>query len=351
MELGKSISGSTVFAHLIVWLFLGFIILFYPPFTWDFSPPASFWIKQVCNLLMLAVLFYFTAYYMGPVFLINQRKTVFAVWCTVAIVLYLVLAKVIEINLHVPEQLAAVKGDKYVRNKYKLDGHQFIVVILVMVISTAYAVIHRWQADRQKHEMIEKQHITSELALLKAQINPHFFFNTLNNIYALTFSDIPLSREALLKLSRMMRYVLYETLQDKVLLSQEIAFMKDYLELMKLRLHAYTTLTVQETPPDREYSMAPMLFLPFIENAFKHGTSSMQKTEILITLSARNNILAFSVFNHIHPNPDAVKTAGGGIGLTNTQKRLHLLYPDRHQLTIRKDAEKSTYQVDLTIEL
>ena len=351
MKLGRSINGLTVFAHIIVWLLLGFIILFYPPFTWDFLPPASFWLKQLCNLLLLAALFYFTALYMGPVYLVNQKKAVFGGWCIVAIVLYLVSARIIEYKLHVLEDMAAARGTKNTKSIYTLDGHQFIVVIMVMVISTAYIIIRRWQADLKRHEMIEKQHITSELALLKAQINPHFFFNTLNNIYALTFSDVPLSREALLKLSRMMRYVLYETLQDQVLLSQEIAFMKDYLELMKLRLHSFTTLIVQESSPDREYSIAPMLFLPFIENAFKHGTSSMEKTEIIINLTAKNNVLDFSVFNRIHPNPDAVKTAGGGIGLANTQKRLHLLYPDRHQLVIREDVENRTYQVDLTIEL
>lgn len=350
MELSKSITGLAVPAHISVWLLLGFIILFYPPFTWDTLPPVSFWVKQFCNLLLLAVLFYFTALYMGPAFLLNQKKTVYVLWCIVAIVVYLILARLIELKLHVLEDMAAARGLKNSKSIYALDGHQFIVVIMVMVVSTAYTIIHRWQVDLKRHEMIEKQHITSELALLKAQINPHFFFNTLNNIYALTFSDIPLSREALLKLSRMMRYVLYETLQDKVLLSQEIAFMKDYLELMKLRLHSFTTLIVQESSPDREYSIAPMLFLPFIENAFKHGTSSMEKTEILITLSARNEVLTFRVFNRIHPNPDAVKTAGG-IGLANTQKRLHLIYPDRHQLTIRDDAEKKTYQVDLKIEL
>ena len=244
------------------------------------------------------------------------------IWFIAAIFLFLVLARTIEINLHVMEQFAALKGTRSVKSRYSLDVHLFMVTIMVMVISTNFAAAQKWQADVKKHEMIEKQHITSELALLKAQINPHFFFNTLNNIYALTYSDVPLSREAILKLSRMMRYVLYDTLSDQVLLSQEMSFMNDYIELMKLRLHACTALVISKPKPDRDYSVAPMLLLPFIENAFKHGTSSLQKTEILMTVNAQNNVLELNVF-----------------------------YPGRYRLKINEDLEKRTYQVDLKIQL
>ncbi|RDB05343.1 sensor histidine kinase [Runella aurantiaca] len=351
MELGKSISSLTVLVHIMVWLLLGFIVLFYPPLTWDMTVPTAFWIKQILNFFMLAGMFYFNALYMVPAFLVNEKKTVFIVWFVGAIVCFLVLARIIEINLHVNEQMAALKGSKSIKSKYTLDVHLFMVAILVMVISTSFAAAQRWQSEVKKHEMIEKQHIASELALLKAQINPHFFFNTLNNIYALTYSDIPLSREAILKLSRMMRYLLYETLLEKALLSQEISFMNDYIELMKLRLHAYTTLEVQEFKSDHEYSVAPMLLLPFIENAFKHGTSSLNKTAILIALNAQNGILTLKVKNQIHPNKDAFGDTNGGIGLVNTKRRLDLLYPGRHSLIIDEDFENKTYQVELKVEL
>ena len=350
MDLGKTTSGLTILVHIVVWLLLGFIVLFYPPLTWDKVPPTSFWIKQLLNFIMMVGIFYFTVYYIAPTFLINDKRLLFILWVISAIILYLVLARIIEVSLHVPEEMAALKGIKNTKSIYNLDVHLFMVIVMVMVMSTGFAITQRWQADTKKHEMIEKQHITSELALLKAQINPHFFFNTLNNIYALTYSDIPLSRDAILKLSRMMRYVLYDTLLDKVLLSQEISFMNDYIELMKLRLHAYTTLEIQEPKPDHEYSVAPMLLLPFIENAFKHGTSSLKKTAISIELSAQKGILELKVINQIHQNKDAV-TASGGIGLTNTKRRLDLLYPGQHSLIINEDLEKKMYQVDLKIKL
>ncbi|AXE19614.1 histidine kinase [Runella rosea] len=351
MELGKSISSLTVLVHIMVWLLLGFIVLFYPPLTWDMTVPTSFWIKQILNFFMLAGMFYFNALYMVPAFLVNEKKTVFIVWFVGIIFCFLVLARIIEINLHVNEQMAALKGSKSIKSKYTLDVHLFMVAILVMVISTSFAAAQRWQSEVKKHEMIEKQHIASELALLKAQINPHFFFNTLNNIYALTYSDIPVSREAILKLSRMMRYLLYETPLESALLSQEISFMNDYIELMKLRLHAYTTLEVQEFKSDHEYSVAPMLLLPFIENAFKHGTSSLNKTAILIALNAQNGLLTLRVKNQIHPNKDAAGGINGGIGLINTKRRLDLLYPGRHSLIINEDIENKMYQVELKIEL
>ncbi len=351
MELGKSISSLTVFVHIMVWLLLGFIVLFYPPLTWDMTVPTSFWIKQILNFFMLAGMFYFNALYMVPAFLVNEKKTVFILWFVGAIVCFLVLARIIEINLHVNEQMAALRGSKGVKGKYTLDVHLFMVAILVMVISTSFAAAQRWQSEVKKHEMIEKQHIASELALLKAQINPHFFFNTLNNIYALTYSDIPVSREAILKLSRMMRYLLYETPLESALLSQEISFMNDYIELMKLRLHASTTLEVQEFKLDHEYSVAPMLLLPFIENAFKHGASSLNKTAILIALNAQSGVLTLKVKNQIHPNKDAAGDINGGIGLINTKRRLDLLYPGRHSLMINEDFENKTYQVELKIQL
>jgi len=351
MQLGKSISSLTVFVHIMVWLLLGFIVLFYPPLTWDMTVPASFWTKQILNFFMLAGVFYFNALYMVPAFLVNEKKTVFILWFVGVIVCFLVLARIIEINLHVNEQMAALKGSKSVKSKYTLDVHLFMVAILVMVISTSFAAAQRWQSEVKKHEMIEKQHIASELALLKAQINPHFFFNTLNNIYALTYSDIPVSREAILKLSRMMRYLLYETPLERALLSQEISFMNDYIELMKLRLHTCTTLEVQEFKSDHEYSVAPMLLLPFIENAFKHGTSSLNKTTILIALNAHDGLLTLKVKNQIHANKDAVGDTNGGIGLVNTKRRLDLLYPGRHSLMIDEDIENKMYQVELKIEL
>ena len=148
-----------------------------------------------------------------------------------------------------------------------------------------------------------------------------------------------------------MRYVLYDTLQDKAMLSQEISFINDYIELMKLRLHGQTALNFIPPVTDHDYPVAPMLLLPFIENAFKHGSSSLEKTQILIALSVEKGSLLLKVFNHIQNEKASEDLSSGGIGLANTKRRLDLLYPGRHKLFIEENIETGTYQVDLQIDL
>jgi hypothetical protein len=351
MTTARSKSSLTIFIHVIIWVLLGFALLFYPPFAWNITPPTYFWVKQTFNLILYAIVFYLNAYYVAPVLLLQKNKTVTYVgWMILATVLILVLARIVEVQLGVLRDMSLL-NNKPPKSNYSLDYHLFMICLLVMVVSTTLAVLERWRADAQARERIEKQHITSELALLKAQINPHFFFNTLNNIYSLTFSDVPVSREALLKLSRMMRYVLYDTIQDVAPVSQEILFLKDYISLMRLRLHTYTRLDFDEPSVDGEYMIAPMLLLPFIENAFKHGTSTMSQANIVIELTVRKKVLTLAVFNHISHQKDEYHFDKGGIGLANTQKRLNLLYPDRHHLIIKEDLNSKTYHILLTIDL
>ena len=350
MHSGKLQNGTTIFLHMMAWTLLAFV-LFYPPLTWDKNPPASFWIKQAINLVIMIGIFYFNAMFMAPRLLLRGDLAAFITWFVVSIVLMLVLARIIELQLNVAEHMAAQSPRFKPKSIYRLDMYLFITFVMVMAVSTGVAAVERWRDEWKIREEVEKRQISSELALLKAQINPHFFFNTLNNIYALTYSDVPMSRDAILKLSRMMRYVLYETLQDTAMLSKEITFIKDYIELMKLRMHACTTVSFHEPKPDREYAIAPMLLLPFVENAFKHGTSAMQDTEIFIDLKIENGVLFLRVVNQIYQEKDPLKIDNGGIGLVNTQRRLNLLYPEKYLLDIDQNLDKGVYQVDLKIDL
>ncbi|WP_221392702.1 sensor histidine kinase [Dyadobacter sp. NIV53] len=347
----KSKSGVIVILHLLAWALLGFVLMFYQPLSWGVKLPASFWLKQSLNIGLLAGMFYLNALVIVPSLLLKNKIPAFVLWIIGSVIVLLVVSKFVDKQLHVWEQMDAVMRRPGPRPKGNIDNLLLLTSLLVLGISTSLAVILRWQTDAQLHESAEKQNITSELALLKAQINPHFFFNTLNNIYALTFTNVPLSREAILKLSRMMRYLLYETRQDTALVSQEISFVKDYVELMKLRLQAGTLVTMDEPKPDKEYAIAPMLLLPFIENAFKHGVSVVQKSEIFIDLKIKSNILTLRVLNHVFQDKNALHVNSGGIGLINTQRRLDLLYPKKHQLNIEENKEENTYQVILNINL
>jgi sensor histidine kinase YesM len=212
--------------------------------------------------------------------------------------------------------------------------------------------VQKWQNDEEFRGELERQRIDTELSYLKAQINPHFFFNTLNNIYSLTNLDVSKAQEALLKLSRMMRYVLYENQKDETLLSKEVKFIEDYLELMKMRLPQNVKLQVKLEEAKDDLVIAPMLFLPFLENCFKHGISSQQETEISISLEVMGDTVFFETKNAIFPvPPESPEALENGIGLVNTQRRLALLYPDKHRLKLGVDEATGNYEVNLTINL
>jgi hypothetical protein len=228
-----------------------------------------------------------------------------------------------------------------------------LATLLVVGLGTSVAAVQRGQYDAQLRGALEQEKLATELSLLKAQINPHFFFNTLNNIYALTLLDGERARAALHRLSRMMRYVLYETPGGHTRLSQEISFLRDYVELMHLRLTEQVEVIV-ETPPANagDPLIAPMLFQPFLENAFKHGISAVVPSRITILLrqpSAQQ--VELCVRNTLLPPTTAFTSEPGGIGLENTRRRLDLLYAGRYQLHITNPTPDHEYEVCLNLRL
>lgn len=349
----KSKGGIVVAMHVLTWALLGFVLMFYQPLSWGVTLPGAFWAKQFLNFGLLVSLFYFNALYLVPKYLLTNRIWVFIVWMAALVTLILLLGKLadhqLEVRRHMESAMPRHRGGP--RPRHVIDGILLLTTLLVAGVSTSLAVIQRWQADARLRDAVEKQNISSELALLKAQINPHFFFNTLNNIYALSFTHVEQSREATLTLSRMMRYLLYETQHDTAPLSREFAFIDDYIELMKLRVRSTDNVVYTRDEPVRDHPIAPMLLLPFVENAFKHGIDASQRSEIRIHAGLNDNALHLHVENHIFPVQNAAGQENGGIGLNNTRRRLDLLYPGKHTLEINEDTNLKTYTVDLTIHL
>ena len=216
---------------------------------------------------------------------------------------------------------------------------------------TGFAVGLRFaESSVKKSEEIkelEKEKLNSELALLKNQVSPHFFFNTLNNIYSLIAINQADAQEAVLSLSKMMRYMLYESEQGNTKLSREIEFMRVYIDLMKLRISDRVRLTVDFPDEYDDVDVPPLLFIPFIENAFKHGVSYQRDSFISIALSREENIIRFRTSNTINTGTGETPQPDSGIGLDNVRKRLALLYPGRHELTIIDKIP--VYSVELTI--
>jgi len=215
-----------------------------------------------------------------------------------------------------------------------------------------YTVLMRLAIDwyviqKQKADLIT-QNQASELALLRSQVNPHFLFNTLNNIYSLVYKKAEEAPEAVMKLSSIMRYMLYDATTDKVLLEKEIEYLQSFIELQKLRLRHKDYIELQiEGNADGRY-IAPMLLIPFVENAFKHGDKSGTRPGIWIRLTIESNRIIFEVKNRIRKINDASIDKIGGIGLNNIRRRLELLYPQKHSLEIIP--EDTMFSIKLILE-
>jgi phage shock protein PspC (stress-responsive transcriptional regulator) len=215
--------------------------------------------------------------------------------------------------------------------------------------ATAIKLSKYWYLKQKALQQTEKEKLTAELQLLKSQIHPHFLFNTLNNLYALTLTKSDKSPEVVLKLSRLLSYMLYECNVAEVPLEKEIQVICNYAELEQMRYGNRLDVSLNFTGPIVGTTIAPLLLIPFVENAFKHGPSEqIELAWISLDLSLADNRLRFKLINS--KNKDAVVLAHqSGIGLQNVKKRLELIYPGRHSLRLL--VEDEMYVVNLVIDL
>jgi len=249
------------------------------------------------------------------------------------------------------EHMAGRPGRKPGKPTKKVPTFNFLFTgIFVSVAGLGLRYTERTSLMEKQRREMEKEKIAAELAYLRNQISPHFFFNTLNNIYSLVEVNPKEGQQAIISLSKMMRFMLYETDKGDVRLAAEIAFLKNYIDLMKLRLtpNVEVTDTFPEVIP--EVSIPPLIFLPFIENAFKHGISSIRPGAISIELIADPGQLKFRCRNTIQiQSPGAMEPDESGIGLENVRKRLELLMPGRHHLEIGRSGEMFVVELDLEL--
>lgn len=206
-----------------------------------------------------------------------------------------------------------------------------------------------WYLKQQAYQQIDREKLQGELQLLKSQIHPHFLFNTLNNLYSLTLQQSDRSPDVVLKLSELLRYMLYECNTPEVTLQQEITFIRNYIDLEQLRYGDRLDMSVTISGAYTNKLMVPLLLIPLLENAFKHGASEqLDQAWMHIDLSVQGNTLTFKIINSRQAS-DRHDALVGGIGLQNVQKRLNLLYANRHELRIL--AVEDTFIVTLTLEL
>lgn len=228
--------------------------------------------------------------------------------------------------------------------------HSTLFITLLVKITQNYLGSREQKMKLQAEKMrLEKENIILELNFLKAQVNPHFFFNTLNNIYSLIEDKDELAANTVLRLSDLMRYSLYESNHDAIPLEQEVNFIKNYVELQRIRSKNNLSVKLNIDSKASNLKLPPLLLICFVENAFKHGVNNnIGSSWIDIRIGVVDNELSFFIQNS-KPQKLSSEATQGGIGLINLSKRLELLYPNRYKLTIRN--EPATYSVDLKILL
>jgi hypothetical protein len=226
-------------------------------------------------------------------------------------------------------------------------AHLLMYSLLIVGVDSGLLFSKKWQENEEKKHVLEQKNTEMQLDILKNQISPHFFMNTLNNIYSLIDNNSPTAKEAVMKLSKLMRYMLYENGSGKVKLSREFEFIQSYIDLMKLRFAEEMTihLIIPEVYLDRE--IPPMLFISHIENAFKYGSSYEHESFINIVFEVLENKLLFTCINTKHSGIN--KNQGGGLGILNSENRLKLLFGTRYSLTI--NATEKLFNVSLEIPL
>ena len=229
------------------------------------------------------------------------------------------------------------------------SSHNIITFLFTVIASIAYKTISdRVKSQKEANERT-RENLKTELSFLRSQMNPHFLFNIMNNIAAMVRLKSDELEPTIHKLSSLMQYMLYETDEEKVLLQSEIENLQSYIDLQQQRFSEKLKLHVSLDVKENWHTIEPMLLIPFVENAFKHGTGLIQNPEIEIELKAQNDQLYFVVKNRF-VQTETTKDKTSGIGLANVKRRLELLYGNRHQLTINKTNEWFSTSLALTFK-
>lgn len=309
----------------------------------DYAVPGRAFLITFIKVIDLALMVYITNYVLLPQLFYKKRYG----WFALAFFLLVVTSSVLKMNIlgrimDAP-QLYSLSGELKRRIYDNVLPHFFLVIA-----GAAVKLMFDYSRLQQKMAETAKEKAEAELNFLKSQINPHFLFNSLNSVYFLIDKNNAEARESLHKFSDMLRYQLYEVNGAKIPIEREISYLKDYVDLQKLRKDEHYVVSFNYSPQVSGFFIEPLLLIPFVENAFKHVSSHADKNNFVkLELNRNNGLFIFSAEN----SKDKSKTTDiySGIGLNNVKRRLELLYPGRHELTICN--ENDVYKVDLKLKI
>ncbi len=313
--------------HATAWMLFFLLPIFIVQYSSSRNEPPP---MPLLTLPIAYLIAFYTNYFILIDRFLFKRKTV------IFLLLNLVLVFVLCTGLYILNEIAPFHGSP---SAHKPPHAPFLLsvirdagsIICFIGLSTGLKTVMLWRKVESKNRKLEQERAEAELKNLKSQLNPHFLFNTLNNIYALIAIDRDRAQKAVLELSRLLRYVLYENKERFVPIEQEINFLQDYIEVMRLRQNRQTHIDVNiDISQCTNCRIAPLLFIPLIENAFKHGIDTMQKSFIEIEItSPSDGTICCRVRNSYFPK-NGEDHSGSGIGLDNIRRQLDLLYPQKY---------------------
>lgn len=301
---------------------------------------------MVWQLLRAPLAVYFANFYLLAPFLFFRRKYWLFALCNLVLILGLNYGFFFG-YFAMKEQMPEMTGEAWIGF---FSGAFMFFLLNGIMAAVAVGIRHFIRVRRLRQQLKEEKakNTEAELAWLKNQINPHFLFNTLNNISSLTQIDADAAQDAIAQLSDLLRYAMYETNKNTVPLGGEVEFMRNYIELMKLRCNEQTSVNYQLSIDSEQVEVAPLLFVSLIENAFKHGVSSGRPSAISIKLEQHQGQLTFICDNTNYPKNDKDRS-GSGIGIENTRRRLELMYADRYEW--EQTLEDNIYHVMIKLKL
>jgi hypothetical protein len=328
--------------HTLFWLCAWFFFFFYYK---RYSEVNNYTLTaSIINLVAAIATVYTFNYYLIPKILLKNKLRKFIAFAFVAIVMFFYIQLLLTLFLVV----------KLLNVENRLFPEMIDVVMLffnmffVVFVAIAIKFYKRWSEKDFREQQVQKEKVEAELQMLKTQINPHFLFNTLNSIYVLAMKKSEQTANVVMKLSDILDYILYRIDAPKIAITTEIQIIENYIELEKIRFTDRVNLTFTSNFKTKDIQIPPMLIIPFVENAFKHGVGkSMDKSWINITIKETDRMLNIEVSNTKSQN--AIKGEAGGIGLLNVKRRLDLLFGDGYKLDITE--KNNRFDVFLSIPI
>ncbi len=337
-----SILRNRIFQHVLFWLaHLVFYATLYGSFQENYRQT---FFEELIYFPGKIAFTYFTMYFLLPRYLLPGRYWAFAIGFLIASLIAGVVQRYVAYNFHYPLYYPQYLSDPFFY--FPKIVKMFVSIYPVTFTAATIKLLKYWYTNQKAQQILKEEKLQAELKFLKTQIHPHFLFNTLNNLYALTLKKSERAPDMVLKLSELINYMLYECTSDEVPLEKEIKFIQNYIDIEKMRYGDKLDVDVRITGGINTCTIAPLILLPFVENCFKHGASEeLQQSWVKVSIDAQEHVILVKVENNkANGNGHARKE---GIGIQNVKRRLDLLYPNQYELKIMNGEE--TFLVVLTI--